>query len=162
MCHCVEMFRLTPLKYSHKVCITLSAFTTPLKHNKYSSNNHITIIRNVFQFTLKVLGHRVHCAHKINNVTGLLQYQDNYVSIIYIQEFHFRQGIFSRIFLRTFEKYKYVSQQFLSQYIFCKCYVGEKFVSSYINNQNMTVNNINQFAPLQYSHMPVLYHKHPT
>ena len=38
---------------------------------------------------------------------------------------------------------------------------GEKFVASYINKQNMEVNNIKQFVPIQYIYMPILYHENP-
>ena len=54
MCHCVELFRQTPLIHIHKLC-NIIWFSSALKHNK-SSNNHVTIIRNVFKFTLKLLG----------------------------------------------------------------------------------------------------------
>ena len=71
MWHCVEMFRLTPLNHGHKLC-NITCFPDALKHNKSSSNNHTTLIRDVLKFTLKIFRHPLHCNYNIYNVTGLL------------------------------------------------------------------------------------------
>ena len=68
MCQCVEIFRLTPLKHSHKLS-NIICFSKALNHNKSSSINCITVMRIVFKFTLKIIKHPVLCTYNIYNVT---------------------------------------------------------------------------------------------
>ena len=75
------MFNLTPLKDSHKLC-NIICFSIALKHNIQSPNNHILVIRNIFNFTFKIIRNTVHCTCNIHNVTCLLRYKDNYVVLI--------------------------------------------------------------------------------